>query len=210
MLTEIRVKICGLTSLEDAKVAAEAGADALGFVFAPSPRRVTPDQVRGFVNHLPPLVVKVGVFVDSTIQEVLDTLSLCGLHLAQLHGQEPPEYCQALYPWAIKSFPVKDAAFLERLPEYKAAAFLLEGHSEKGYGGTGTGFDWGLALKAKEHGRIILSGGLNPENVADAVSRVAPYAVDTSSGVEAEPGKKDPQKVQAFIRAAREAFVAKL
>jgi phosphoribosylanthranilate isomerase len=205
----IRVKICGITSLEDALVAAEAGADALGFVFAPSPRRVTPEQVREMVHHLPPFVIKVGVFVDSPLQEVQETLSFCGLHLAQLHGQEPPDYCQALYSRAIKSFRVRDAAFLERLPAYRAAAFLLEGHSDKGYGGTGAGFDWGLALKAKEHGRIILSGGLTPENVADAVGRVGPYAVDTSSGVEAEVGTKDPEKVRAFIRTAREAFVAR-
>ncbi|MEE9202712.1 MAG: phosphoribosylanthranilate isomerase [Dehalococcoidia bacterium] len=205
----VRVKICGLTNLEDALMAAEAGADALGFVFAPSPRRVTPKQVREIVPHLPPFVIKVGVFVDSPLKEVVDTLSSCGLHLAQLHGEEPPDYCQALFPRAIKSFRVRDAAFLERLPGYRAAAFLLEGHSEKGYGGTGTGFDWGLALKAGEYGRIILSGGLTPENVGEAVGRVAPYGVDTSSGVESAPGKKDPEKVRAFIRAAREASYAR-
>ena len=96
-------------------------------------------------------------------------------------------------------------AFLERLPGYRATAFLLEGHSDTGLGGTGTGFDWGLALKAKEYGRIILSGGLTPENVGEAVGRVKPYGVDTSSGVESAPGRKDPEKVRAFIQAAREA-----
>ncbi|MDP6510972.1 MAG: phosphoribosylanthranilate isomerase [Dehalococcoidia bacterium] len=210
MSTEVRVKICGITSLEDALMAAEAGANALGFVFAPSPRRVTPEQVREMVHHLPPFIIKVGVFVDSPLREVRKTLSFCSLHLAQLHGQEPPDFCQALFPHAIKSFRVRNAAFLERLPDYKAAAFLLEGHSDTGFGGTGTGFDWGLALRAKAHGRIILSGGLSPANVADAVGKVGPYAVDTSSGVESAPGRKDPAKVRAFIRAAREALVAKL
>lgn len=186
-------------------MAVEAGADALGFVFAPSPRRVTVEQVREIIRHLPPFITKVGVFVDSPLKAVEQALACCGLDLAQLHGEESPECCQALFPRVIKSFRVKDGGFLERLPDYRAAAYLLEGHSEKGYGGTGTGFDWALALKAKEHGRIILSGGLTPANVGEAVRWVGPYGVDVSSGVEASPGRKDPEKVRAFICAAREA-----
>ncbi|HEX78346.1 MAG TPA: phosphoribosylanthranilate isomerase [Dehalococcoidia bacterium] len=195
----VRVKICGLTNLEDALAAAELGADALGFVFAPSPRRVTPEQVRQIVAQLPPFLVKVGVFRDSELDRVQDIMSSCHLDLAQLHGSETPEYCQALWPKVIKAFRVEDASFLSQMPHYRVAAYLLDGPKP----GSGQGFDWGLARQAARQGRVILSGGLTPDNVRQAIETVRPYGVDVSSGVESRPGRKDHHKLGAFIRAAK-------
>ena len=200
----IRVKVCGITNLEDALAAAELGADALGFVLAASPRQVTPENLRHLVAELPPLVLKVGVFVDSPLEEVRRVMSDCGLNLAQLHGSESPEYCEALFPRAIKAFQVKDATVLKQLPLYRASAYLLDGYHSKLKGGSGQSFDWEIARQAKGLGRIILSGGLIPENVAQAIAIARPYGVDVSSGVEASPGKKDHRKLAAFIQAVKE------
>jgi phosphoribosylanthranilate isomerase len=200
----IRVKVCGITNLEDALAAAELGADALGFVLAASPRQVTPENLRHLVAELPPLVLKVGVFVDSPLEEVRRVMSDCGLNLAQLHGSESPEYCEALFPRAIKAFQVKDATVLKQLPLYRASAYLLDGYHSKLKGGSGQSFDWEIARQAKGLGRIILSGGLTPENVAQAIAIARPYGVDVSSGVEASPGKKDHRKLAAFIQAVKE------
>jgi phosphoribosylanthranilate isomerase len=200
----IRVKVCGITNLEDALAAAELGADALGFVLAASPRQVTPENLRHLVAELPPLVLKVGVFVDSPLEEVRRVMSDCGLNLAQLHGSESPEYCEALFPRTIKAFQVKDATVLKQLPLYRASAYLLDGYHSKLKGGGGQSFDWEIARQAKGLGRIILSGGLTPENVAQAIAIARPYGVDVSSGVEASPGKKDHRKLAAFIQAVKE------
>jgi len=200
----IRVKVCGITNLEDALAAAELGADALGFVLAASPRQVTPENLRHLVAELPPLVLKVGVFVDSPLEEVRRVMSDCGLNLAQLHGSESPEYCEALFPRTIKAFQVKDATVLKQLPLYRASAYLLDGYHSKLKGGSGQSFDWEIARQAKGLGRIILSGGLTPENVAQAIAIARPYGVDVSSGVEASPGKKDHRKLAAFIQAVKE------
>jgi len=200
----IRVKVCGITNLEDALAAAEVGADALGFVLAASPRQVTPENLKHLVAKLPPLVLKVGVFVDSPLDEVRRIMSDCGLNLAQLHGSESPEYCEALFPRAIKAFQVKDAAVLEQLPLYRASAYLLDGYHSQLKGGSGQSFDWDIAQQARGLGRIILSGGLTPENVVQAIAIARPYGVDVSSGVEARPGKKDHRKLAAFIRAVKE------
>jgi phosphoribosylanthranilate isomerase len=200
----IRVKVCGITNLEDALAAAELGADALGFVLAASPRQVTPENLRHLVAELPPLVLKVGVFVDSPLEEVRRVMSDCGLNLAQLHGSESPEYCEALFPRAIKAFQVKDATVLKQLPLYRASAYLLDGYHSKLKGGSGQSFDWEIARQAKGLGRIILSGGLTLENVAQAIAIARPYGVDVSSGVEASPGKKDHRKLAAFIQAVKE------
>ncbi len=199
----VKVKICGLTSLEDALAAAELGADAVGFVFAPSPRRVSPRQVADIVSELPPFVCKVGVFVDTTIEEITATMDSCGLDMAQLHGNETPDLCKALLPRVIKSFPVKDESILSLLPRYQARAYLLDSYHDALKGGTGHSFDWEIAQQATRYGRIILSGGLTPENVRQAISRVHPYAVDVSSGVESGPGIKDRARLRAFIQAAR-------
>jgi len=200
----IKIKVCGITNIEDALAAVELGADALGFVLAPSPRRVSPESLKRLVDALPPFISKVGVFVDSPLDEVRHIISDCGLDLAQLHGSESPEYCQALYPGAIKAFQVKDEAILKQLPLYKVSAYLLDGYHSKLKGGSGQSFDWEIARRANGLGNIILSGGLTPENVGKAIAVARPYAVDVASGVEASPGKKDHRKLTAFIKAVKE------
>ncbi len=198
----VRVKICGITNRSDALMAVKLGADAIGFVFAPSPRRVTPEDVRDLVDGLPPLIQTVGVFVDEdpgTIRRIID---FCGLDLVQLHGDEPPDLCRELMPCVIKAFRLKDASSLSPLPSYRdrVRAFLFDTHSERKKGGTGKSFDWSLALKGKEWGvPVILSGGLGPSNVEEAISTVRPFAVDLNSGIEAQPGKKDPALMKQLM-----------
>lgn len=199
----VKVKICGITNLEDALAALRWGADTLGFVFAPSPRQVTRQQVINIVNELPPFVCKVGVFVDSELEEVRETLEACNLNLAQLHGSETPGFCQALFPRVIKSFRVRDESVLSLIPEYKASAYLLDSYDAKLKGGTGKSFNWEIARQAVRYGPVILSGGLTPANVLQAITHVQPYAVDVSSGVEIGPGKKDHDKIRAFLAAAK-------
>jgi phosphoribosylanthranilate isomerase len=199
-----RVKICGITNLEDALFAADAGADALGFVFyAKSPRYIAPERAREIVLRLPPFVAKVGIFVNEELDQVEKIMAYCHLDYAQLHGDEPPEQVAALAPRAIKAVRVRSAADIERLAQYQAIAYLLDTYHPTKHGGTGEAFDWELAVEAKSHGPIILAGGLTPDNVGDAIERVHPYAVDVSSGVEAAPGIKDHQKVQRIIIAAK-------
>ena len=200
-----RIKICGTTNLDDALVAIEAGADALGFIFVPNtPRYIHPDQAAKIIEDLSPFITTVGSFVNveqTAIETIADN---CHLDVIQLHGEEPPELCHALDRRSIKAFRVKDELSLSCLPDYRVSAYLLDTYVEGAMGGTGKVFDWNLAVKAKQHGRIILAGGLAPDNVASAVRQVRPYGVDVSSGVEANPGHKDPAKVKAFIRAVRE------
>jgi len=199
------VKICGITNASDALHAVAAGADALGFVFVErSPRCVEPSLVAGIVTGLPPFVTTVGVFAARPVEEVEGIAWQCGLSLVQLHGDEGPEYCEGLGVRFIKAIRVRNEGSLRLLARYpQASAFLLDTYVEGKWGGTGQAFPWELALKAKAYGRIILSGGLTPENVVKAVRTVTPYAVDVSSGVEISPGRKDPQKVREFIERAK-------
>ena len=199
----IKVKICGITNLEDALAAVRCGADALGFVFADSPRRIEPHLVSQIVAQLPPFVTKVGVFVDGELDIVREIMLKCSLDLAQLHGSESPAFCQALFPRVVKSFRVRDESVLELMPHYHVSAYLLDSYHPTQKGGTGRGFDWGIAQRAKQYGHLILSGGLTVENVSSAVREVQPYAVDVSSGVESSPGKKDHRKIRTFIEAAK-------
>jgi len=201
----VKVKICGLTNLADAQAAVEAGADLLGFIFAEkSPRRMTMEGVAAFVRHLPLHVLRVGVFVDPAEELVMQATRACGLNLLQFHGDESPEFCTQFGLMSVKAFRVRDEQSLAALPAYHTDAWLLDTYSETQAGGTGQTFNWDLATAAKEHGRpIFLAGGLTPDNVAEAVRRVQPFAVDVSSGVEAEPSRKDHAKVAAFIRAAK-------
>jgi phosphoribosylanthranilate isomerase len=199
----VRVKVCGITNKEDALAAVHFGADAVGFVFASSPRRVAPEQVSRIVAALPPLVCKVGVFVDSSVEEVEGIMKLCNLDLAQLHGAESPDYCEALSPRAIKSFAVKDESVLAELRRYKVSAYLLDAHDPVLKGGSGRTFNWSIAGQAVQYGPIILSGGLNAENVRQAIAEARPYAVDVCSGVEARPGAKDHAKLRDFIELAK-------
>jgi len=185
----VKVKICGITRLEDALFAAEQGADALGFIFVrTSPRYIDPDAAGCIVRSLPPFVTPVGVFVDEPREEILRAIAISGIRCLQLQGNEPPGETEG-YPELLRS--------------YLTPAFLLDANVAGMHGGTGTTFDWNVAVRAKEHGRIILSGGLKPENVGDAVRTVRPYAVDVSSGVESLPGAKDPDRVLRFFRALR-------
>jgi len=201
-----RVKICGITTAEDAQGAVEAGADALGFVFVPgTPRYIRPDRAAAIITALPPLVVAVGVFVDQPLEEVLAIVSTCRLGAVQLHGEEPAAYSRHLPVRVIKAFRMREAESLDGLAGYPAQAFLLDSFVEGQPGGTGVAFPWALARSAKRHGRIILSGGLRPETVVEAVRTVRPYGVDVSSGVERRPGQKDPEKVREFIVAVRRA-----
>jgi phosphoribosylanthranilate isomerase len=199
----MRVKICGITNLQDALVAVEAGAHALGFLFAPSPRRVTPEVAASIIAALPPFVQTVGVFVD---QDVSAVLARCPLDAVQFHGQESPEALRRFTGVRrIKAFRIATSADLEPLAEYREAAdaFLLDARVPGVAGGTGQTFPWHLAAEAHRFGRpIILAGGLTPETVAAAIESGRPDAVDVSSHVEASPGRKDPQKVCRFISAA--------
>lgn len=202
----VRVKICGMTKRDDALLAAQLGADALGFIFYPkSPRAITPEAAREIIRRLPPFVLTVGVFVDEEPAEVQEIAAYAGLDWLQLHGQETPEYCRSLGRRVIKGFRVKGEESLALLAPYHGAvqAFLLDTYKPGTPGGTGETFDWELARRAKEFGPIILAGGLTPVNVAEAIRRVRPAAVDVASGVEAAPGKKDPDKLKAFMEAAR-------
>jgi phosphoribosylanthranilate isomerase len=199
------VKICGITSPADGIAAVEAGADALGLMFyEPSPRKLSVKEAAEIARELPPSVIKVGVFVNAPEVFVSRAIAECGLNIVQFHGDESPEFCRLFPVMTLKAFRIKDADSLSRLPDYKTDAWLLDAHVAGKPGGTGQTFNWDFAIAAQKLGRpIFLSGGLTPENVADAVRKVRPYAVDVSSGVEASPGKKDHGKVRAFIQAAK-------
>ncbi|MDD2709953.1 MAG: phosphoribosylanthranilate isomerase [Verrucomicrobiae bacterium] len=201
----VRVKICGITRLEDAVCAVEAGAAAIGFVFFQKSRRwISPSAAAAIASSLPPFVVKVGVFVNESAASILETTSQCRLDALQLHGDESPGFCATLPATIIKAFRVKSPADLARLRDYPVSACLLDSFHEREYGGTGQPFDWNLALQAKNCGKpIILSGGLHPGNVAEAIQQVQPYAVDVSSGVEDLPGIKNHAKIRAFMGACR-------
>jgi len=202
-----KIKICGITNLEDALMAVEAGADALGFVFfCKSSRHISPDQAALIIRQLPPFVQTVGLFVNEEVKTVNSTADFCGLDIIQLHGEETPEFCSRVNRRVIKAFRVKDMITLDEMKGYQVAGFLLDTWSPSAHGGTGTTFDWDIAAEASVQGRIILAGGLTPENVAGAVRKVKPYAVDVSSGVESEPRKKDAVKVRLFIRAVRNLY----
>jgi phosphoribosylanthranilate isomerase len=203
---KLKVKICGITNMEDALFAAECGADALGFIFhSKSPRSITPETAAAIIAKLPPLIMTVGVFVNEVPGQMRETLEMTGIKALQLHGEEPPEACGIWTP-VIKSFRVSDFVDLKLLEQYRnASALLLDTFSNAEYGGTGRIFNWDIAVEAKAMGRIILAGGLTPENVEEAVRRVRPYAVDVSSGVEAEKGRKDLKKVREFIEKAKKA-----
>jgi len=198
----VRVKICGLTCLEDALTAARLGADALGFVLAPSPRRVSPEQVREIVKALPPLVLTVGVFVDEKPDRIKEVKNFCGLDAIQLHGEESEEFVAALGGRVIKALKV-NGPLSSWVGAYPAAALLLDAYRPGRAGGTGRTFDWDLAVDLARQRPIILAGGLTPENVVQAVAAVRPYAVDVSSGVEIEPGRKNYEKLENFIHRAK-------
>lgn len=204
--TVTKVKVCGVTNVEDALVAVEEGADAVGLIFAPSPRQVDVEAAREVARALPDGVVKVGVFVDEAPGEVLRISEAVGLDLAQLHGDEGPEAVTAVRDGGvgvIKAVRVRDAGSLAGLDEYGADLLLLDAYSGKARGGTGERFDWEVAKSVRGRANIVVSGGLGPDNVGEAVRYFEPAWVDAVSSLEKAPGKKDPEKVRRFIRAAK-------
>lgn len=204
----VRVKICGITNLEDAMAAIDFGADALGFVFFKgSPRCITLQQAEAIICKLPPFVTTVGVFVNETPEIIRSSIS-AGIDVIQLHGEERPEACQ-FSRRSIKAIRIKSIDSLEPLKTFKnlVSGFLLDAYTADALGGTGQKFNWDIAVEAKQFGRIILAGGLTPDNIRDAIVHVKPYGVDVSSGVEQKKGKKDHQKVKLFIERAKEALV---
>lgn len=201
----VRVKICGITNSDDALAAADAGADAIGFVFfRSSPRFIEPDHAARIIRLLPPFVTSVGVFVNERPRRIEEIISETGIDVVQLHGDEPPSSC-SLSRRVIKGFRVWDLSSIDALMPYQGyvSAFLLDTYSPDRYGGTGQTFPWDIAVRAKRFGTVILAGGLTPDNVVQAIETVKPFGVDVSSGVESVVGKKDIAKIQAFISRAR-------
>jgi phosphoribosylanthranilate isomerase len=203
--TMIKVKICGITNIKDAQAAVDMGADALGFVFyKKSPRAITPEKAQTIISNIPPFMKTVGVFVNEHPATIEKISTFAGLDIIQLHGSEHPEAC--CFPQKmIKAIQVRGLTDLEQLMNYKSiSAFLLDTFSPDTFGGTGQVFNWDIALEAKKIGRIILAGGLNPDNIEEAINKVKPYAVDVSSGVEGSTkGKKDLLKLKLFIEKAK-------
>lgn len=199
----MKIKVCGITNLDDARLAVELGADMLGFIFyAQSRRAVTRDAAARICRQLN--VEKVGVFVNESAPVIQAALDACGLTAIQFHGDEPPSFCRQFPAKAIKALRIRDASSLAAAAEYDVDALLLDTYTDSQHGGTGRTFDWSLAVQAKRFGRpIILSGGLTPENVRDAIATVQPDAVDVASGVEQAPGRKDPDKLRRFIEACK-------
>jgi phosphoribosylanthranilate isomerase len=206
-MKRVFVKICGITSEEDARLAADAGADAVGFVFWPgSPRRVDATTARRIARALPSSVVRVGVFVDAAREELVRTSDEAELDLLQLHGSEPPEALAALPRRVLKAVRVGSDFAPQTALQYegRAAGLLLDTHRDRTPGGTGETFDWSLVREVRRKASfVVLAGGLRPENVKAALEAVRPDGVDVSSGVEAVPGRKDPARVRAFVDAVR-------
>ena len=192
-MKKVAVKICGITDYDDALIAVELGAGALGFIFADSPRKIAPQKARDIISAIPPFVKTVGVFVNENPAVIRKVKHYCGFDLVQLHGDESPDLCQELMPHTIKALRIKNEASLRTSQTYhgQVSALLLDTYSKNRAGGTGKTFDWRLAVKIKQLGiPIILAGGLGPSNIDDAIRTVRPYAVDANSGVEERPGKK--------------------
>ncbi|MBF0541933.1 MAG: phosphoribosylanthranilate isomerase [Nitrospirae bacterium] len=195
----VKVKICGITSLNDALACVKYGADAIGFIlYNKSPRYITPEKIAHIIKRLPPFIQTVGVFVNVEPDIIKGILRDTGLNIAQLHGDETPDICE-LFPRVIKAFRVRDIADIEDISKYRASAFLLDTYSVNAYGGTGKKFDWDIVEEAKGFGNVIVAGGLTPENVSDVIFQVNPYGVDVSTGVEESPGVKDHGRIKEFI-----------
>jgi phosphoribosylanthranilate isomerase len=202
-----RIKICGVRRPADAAVAVAAGADAIGLVFADSPRRVTFEEARAVTSAVPAPVARVGVFVDASEEQVAQAVAACGLTHVQFHGSESPERCAGAPVPVIKAFRVGSGFDFGALEPYRAtvSALLLDSCVPGSAGGTGRSFDWGLLAEALLWAPVILAGGLRPDNVGRAIATARPFAVDVSSGVEVRPGEKDPVVMEAFVRAVARA-----
>jgi phosphoribosylanthranilate isomerase len=200
----IKIKICGITNVEDALLAVDLGADALGFMFyKESKRNIRPHEAHKIISKLPPFITTVGVFVNQEPNEIRNTQEEAGFDIVQLHGDESPDFCKNFGRRIIKAIRVKDGTSLKEVESYPAGTVLFDTYSEESYGGTGKSFKWEILRDFHTSKRIILSGGLSPENVAQAIGIVNPYGVDVSSGVEEYPGKKSPEKLKKFIETVR-------
>ncbi len=199
-----KIKICGITNLNDAKIAVDYGADAIGFVFAESVRKVNREKVKAIVRKLPPFVTFVGLFVNETAKNIENICSCCDLNVVQLHGKEPPGFLDKLKHYkVIKAFRIKNERDIDPINRYKSDAVLLDGYAENKMGGSGTSFDWNIVKKLKTSRPVIIAGGLTHLNVSRAIKIAKPYGVDVSSGVEIKPGKKDRKLIKKFIDAVR-------
>lgn len=210
MTARTRIKVCGMTDAAEVNGLVAVGVDALGFIFADvSPRRIEPDKAREIVSALPPFVDAVGVFVNEELDVVNDIVKYCGLTMVQLHGNESPQFCAAVKGRVIKTFSIRpETSLSETNPFYDpylevVNGFLVDTYHEKVAGGTGQVFDWELLKKNRPAGPLILAGGLNPDNIEEAVRQVRPFAVDVNSGVEIAPGVKDIAKVERLIETVR-------
>jgi phosphoribosylanthranilate isomerase len=203
----VRVKVCGITRLEDAYVAADLGACAIGFVFWPaSPRFIDAERARAIVRALPPFVIPVGVFVDQPQDDVNALAETVGLAAVQLHGNETPAYCDGINRRVIRAIGLREKMDVRLIDEWPSSVtLLLDAYDPEKRGGTGRPVDWTMAAAVASVRPTILSGGLRPENVGAAMTTVRPYAIDVSSGVEARPGVKDPERLRAFFEAVAEA-----
>lgn len=201
----VRIKICGMTNPEDALSAAELGADALGFIFYKGSKRyIDPLDAGLIISSLPPFVSAVGVFVNQSIDEITEYARISRIDTVQLHGDETPEFCGGLPHRLIKAVRVKDAVDIAEVELYPVRAILFDKHTDELYGGTGLSFDWGVLAGLEISKKVILSGGLTPENVSRAVKMVKPYGVDVSTGVEDSPGRKNHTKMRKFIEAVKD------
>ncbi len=202
----VKVKICGITNLENALNSVKAGCNALGFVFyRKSPRYITPEKANQIIKHIPPHILKIGVFVNAKEKAIKRTAKLCNLDMLQFHGTESPEFCKKFKGYKIiKAFRVKDKIELKNLLNYKTFAYLFDTFVKSKVGGTGKKFNWALVKHLKGLRKpIFLSGGLNAQNVTEAIKQVCPDWIDVSTSVEIKPGKKDYKKVKKFITTVR-------
>jgi phosphoribosylanthranilate isomerase len=209
-MKRVYVKICGITCVTDAFAAVAAGADALGFVFAPSPRQVTPEAAAAIIRELPPFVTTVGVVVDQDAAAILRT---CPLDVIQFHGSESPADMARVKVRGIRALRIRSEADLQAISDYRdvASAFLLDTHVPETPGGTGQAFPWEIGRRALGYGKfLIIAGGLTPENVGEAIRQAWPHGVDVSSGVEAAPGQKSNAKMIRFVRAVERASAGRM
>ncbi len=189
----VKIKVCGITNLEDAIQAVELGVDALGFIFSDSPRKLPLEKAKDIIKSIPPFIFKVGVFSNEPVDFVRKVDEFLSLDFLQFHGDEPPEYVSIFKEKGIKAFKVKDESIIQTIKKYNSRFFILDSEDK------GKPFNWNIAVKAKDFGIFLLGGGLNPENVELALLRVSPFGVDVCSGVEASLGKKDPVKLRDFV-----------
>lgn len=204
----VKVKICGITNLNDAKVAVDLGADAIGFVFAESPRKIKKEKAGLITRKLPPFITFVGLFVNETPENIEEICNFCGIDAVQLHGNERPNILNKLrHRKTIKAFRIKTERDIVPISKYKANAVLLDGYAKDKMGGSGISFNWEIVKKVKTSSAIIIAGGLTPLNVSNAIKIARPYGVDVSSGVESRTGKKDKTLIRKFIDNAKSASI---